>query len=72
VPTEAPPVAKKKVSKPAGEEQREDLIALRCRSEYKAWVVRFAKREYSNPTLLIERALAELAKVAGFEPPPER
>jgi hypothetical protein len=53
-------------------EQREDLIAVRCRSVYKEWLQRFAEMERSTPTNLIDKALADLAQSRGFEPPPRR
>jgi hypothetical protein len=56
---------------PAGE-MRDDLIAIRCRAAYKGWVQRFADADRSTPTILIDKALALLAKTEGFEPPPKR
>jgi hypothetical protein len=53
-------------------EQRDSLIAIRCRSTYKAWVESFARSERITPTSLVDIALVELAKTKGFEPPPER
>lgn len=54
------------------EEPREELIAVRCTASYKRWVVAFAKKLRTNPTLLVDQALFQLAKQHGFEEPPER
>lgn len=66
-------MAKKKGRKPlVSEELRDSNIIVRCRASYKEWLARFAKKERSNPTYLVDQALAELAKARGFEEPPER
>jgi hypothetical protein len=67
-------MAKKKTGPAARapEDQRDSLIAIRCRAEYKEWVSRFAKKLRVNPTNLIDMALAQMAERAGFGEPPER
>jgi hypothetical protein len=52
--------------------QREEIVAVRCREVWKDWLQRFAGKERSTPTNLIDKALADLAVKLGFEEPPER
>lgn len=66
-------MAKKKSAKPSeSESQREAIIALRCTADYKAWVEAFAESERTIPTLLLDRALFDMAKAKGFRTPPKR
>jgi hypothetical protein len=62
--------SRKKPDTPA--EQREDIVAVRCKSAWKDWLQRFASKERSTPTNLIDKALADLAAKLGFEEPPDR
>lgn len=66
----------KKKSNPASvppeDEQREELIAVRCKASYKKWLVRFAKSERTTPSHLVDQGLMQLAKLRGFELPPDR
>jgi hypothetical protein len=70
----ASPMAKKKKTgpKPKPEGTREELIALKCRSDFKDWVSEFARKLRTNPSQLIDRALTKLAQTEGFREPPER
>jgi hypothetical protein len=64
---------KKSDSQPMPEdEQREELIAVRCKHSYKRWLLRFAKSERTTPSHLVDQGLMQLAKVRGFELPPDR
>jgi hypothetical protein len=66
-------MAKKSRKKPAPPaEQRENIVAVRCKSDWKDWLQRFASKERSTPTNLIDKALADLAAKLGFEEPPDR
>lgn len=47
-------------------------VTFRCRSEYRDWLLDFARKERLTPTQLIDFGLIELAKLKGFNPPPER
>jgi hypothetical protein len=58
--------------KPNDDEPRKELVALKCRASWKAWVIRFSKHRRSTPSGLIDFALMRLAQEDGFEPPPER
>jgi hypothetical protein len=62
----------KAASPPPGDEQREELIAVRCKASYKKWLVRFAKSERTTPSHLVDQGLMQLAKLRGFDLPPER
>jgi hypothetical protein len=53
-------------------EQRDELVAVRCRAEWKAWLQAFAESERSIPTTLIDQGLADLAVKRGFRKPPKR
>jgi hypothetical protein len=63
---------KKPGPKPNPEGPREDLIAIKCRSEYKTWVKSMAKKRRVTPSQLVDIALARMAEQDGDEPPPER
>jgi hypothetical protein len=70
-------MAKKRANKPGPKpgppaEQREEIIAVRCKSAYKEWLQEFADSERSTPTNLIDKGLAELAKALKFKAPPKR
>lgn len=67
-------VAKRKTGpKPKPTGPREALIAMKCRSAYKAWVQSFARAQRTTPSQLIDNALVAHAKALGFaEVPPER
>jgi hypothetical protein len=69
-------MAKKRVKpgpKPAPPgEQRDEIVAVRCRSDWKDWLQAFAERERSTPTTLIDQALADLAAKRAFRGPPKR
>jgi len=70
-------MAKKRTNKPgpkpaAPGEQREDIVAVRCRTVWKEWLQEFADRERSTPTALIDQALAESAAKRAFREPPKR
>lgn len=73
--TRLAPMAKKKSDPgnvPPAEEQREELIAVRCKRSYKNWLLRFAKSKRTTPSQLVDLSLMMLAKTEGFELPPER
>lgn len=57
---------------PPADEQRDELIAVRCKRTYKNWLLRFAKSERSTPSQLVDQGLMQLARLRGFELPPER
>ena len=50
----------------------EELIAVRCKPSYKRWLLRFAKDERTTPSQLVDQGLMQLAKIKGYELPPER
>jgi hypothetical protein len=56
---------------PAGE-QRDEIVAVRCRGVWKTWLEGFADHQRSTPTSMIDKALAEMAKSAGYQDPPKR
>lgn len=68
----AKPKASKTGPKPNPEGAREDLIAIKCRAPYKAWVVKLGKSHRMTVTQIIDLALVQLAQQEGFEAPPER
>jgi hypothetical protein len=57
---------------PPAVEHRDTILAIRCRTDFKAWVEDFAKSERMTQTILVELGLVELAKKKGFRMPPER
>jgi hypothetical protein len=64
---------KAKDSAPApADEQREELIAVRCKASYKKWLVGFAKEERTTPSHLVDQGLMQLAKLRGYPLPPDR
>jgi hypothetical protein len=63
---------KKPGPKPNPEGPRKSLIAVKCRAEYKAWVVRLAKQRRITPSQLVDIALTRMAEQDGDVPPPER
>ncbi len=71
-------VAKKKTPPPAPEPSPERwakqplAVQVRGRPEWKEWVESLAKSERQSVAALVDRALANLAKEAGFRKPPER
>lgn len=65
-------VAKKRGPKPKPGEQREFVITIRCRGEYRDWLNEFARKERLTPTQLIDFGLIELAKLKKNPLPPDR
>lgn len=70
-------MAKKRKTKPGPKpapagQQRDEIVAVRCNAAWKAWLQRYADKERSYPTALIDKALAEMAQRSGFEEPPKR
>jgi hypothetical protein len=70
-------MAKKQSPKPgrpkaAEGEQRDELIAFRCRSEYKVWALELAGELRLSPTDTLDAGLVELAKKIGFRKAPKR
>jgi hypothetical protein len=66
-------MAKKRGPKPrpAGE-RRDSSLIVGCRTVWKDWVTRFSKKERTDPSHLVDQGLAELARVRGFDVPPDR
>lgn len=58
--------------KPGQQGTRDTLIAVKCRKEFKDWVIRFAESRRVAPSQLIDIALAQMAEADKFEPPPKR
>jgi hypothetical protein len=48
------------------------LVAMKCRQEYKDWVIRYAREKRTTPSQLIDGALVSIARIDGFELPPDR
>lgn len=66
-------MAKKKTGPtPRPDLVRSETIAFKCRPDFKEWVSGFADSERDTPSRLIEMALVELAKLRGYEEPPQR
>lgn len=65
-------VSKKKRQESQGEEQRDALIAVRCRPSFKRWLEGFSRQERITPSQLVELGLVSLARERGYEEPPER
>ncbi len=57
---------------PKGSGQRDALVAMRCKADFKAWLERFAESERTTPSQLIELGLVQMAKLKSFEEPPRR
>ena len=58
--------------KAAEGEQRDSLIAFRCRAEYKEWALALAEELRLSPTDALDAGLVELAKKMGFKKAPRR
>jgi hypothetical protein len=54
------------------EERRDSSLIVGCRTVWKDWVQRFAKRERTDPAHLADQGLAGLARIKGFDEPPYR
>ena len=52
--------------------QKKHILGLRGREEYKDWLGRFAERERSDVSDLVDDALVAYANLRGFETPPKR
>jgi hypothetical protein len=66
-------VAKKKTGpKPTPEGPRNVLFAMKCRQDYKDWLITMAREERITPSQLVDRALFEYAKKNGKKEPPAR
>jgi hypothetical protein len=66
-------MAKKRGPKPRpAEERRDSSLIVGCRKIWKNWVIRFSKKERTDPAHLVDRGLADLAQDRGFDEPPER
>ena len=66
-------MAKKRGPKPyLPGERRDSVLTVGCRTVWMEWVQRFGKRERSDPSHLVDKALAELARIGSFEEPPDR
>lgn len=64
----------KKRAKPRADAKRRPLVlTMRGNLEWKAWLERLAKHSRSSTSVCVDQALAEFAKMRGFdEAPPER
>lgn len=70
LPKQAPPA---RMGRPKSEEgPRRQILALRGRDAYKAWLTRFAEVQRSDVSDLVDDALAAYAKSKGFDVPPRR
>jgi hypothetical protein len=49
-----------------------NIISIRGTNEWRDWLDRFAAHQRVTPTALVDQALAEAARRAGFEDPPPR
>lgn len=75
--TEALAVAKKRANKPGPkaappEEQREELVAIRCTAAWKKWLHEQAKAKRTTVAILLDQAVARVAELDGDDPPPPR
>jgi hypothetical protein len=72
-PMEAVLMTKKGGRKPKPESSKmKEYVAIKCRTEFKNWLIRFAASQEMEQSNLIEKALAAFAAARGFEAPPER
>jgi hypothetical protein len=53
-------------------ERRDSVVSVGCRTDWKDWLERFAHIERTEPSHLIDQALAALARARHFDEPPER
>jgi hypothetical protein len=66
-------MSKKRGPKPRPDsELRDSSLIVGCRTDWKDWVQRFAKRERTDPAHLVDQGLAGLARIKGFDEPPDR
>jgi hypothetical protein len=66
-------MANKRGPKPRpAEERRGSSLIVGCRSDWKEWVYRFSKSERMAPSDLADQGLAALARLRGFDVPPDR
>ena len=61
---------KKKASPPSGPQML--AKGIRMTREYADWLERLASSERMSVSTLIDRAIADYARRAGFQEPPER
>ncbi len=47
-------------------------LIVRCRPAWKGWAERYAVHRGSSVAVLVDEALLRLARIEGFEMPPER
>ncbi len=65
-------VAKKRGRKAQPGKVRTDSFTVRCRPEFKAWLMEFAEDEQDTPSRIVNMGLICLAKQKGRKPPPAR
>lgn len=53
-------------------EPQVETICVRCTHSFKKWLAGFAKSERVTPSQLVDQGLAYIAKMRGFELPPDR
>jgi hypothetical protein len=61
-------VAKQKAEKSA----QISIVVLKGSPDYRDWLARFSEASRMPQSVLIDHALAKLAREQGFEPPPKR
>jgi hypothetical protein len=66
-------MANKRGPKPRPPEERRDSnLIVGCRADWKEWVYRFSRSERMAPSDLADQGLAALARLRGFDVPPNR
>jgi hypothetical protein len=66
------PMAKSKPSSDTPADKPVSIVVLKGSPAYRDWVNSFAKASRMPLSVLLDVALAKMAKEEGFEPPPER
>lgn len=56
----------------SNKETKPNVFSIRGTKEWREWLARFAIHQRMTPTALVDHALAEAARRAGFEEPPPR
>jgi hypothetical protein len=68
-----PPAEKKRMGRPpAADGGRTAQYMIRMRPTYKDWLLSYADFRRSDASVVIDQAVAAMAKVDGFEEPPPR
>ncbi len=66
------PSANRESTESAGNSIVRNIFSIRGTVAWREWLERFAVHQRVTPTALIDRALTEAARRAGFDKPPPR